>query len=57
MILSRNRIEEEKIVHYHVGQAFFHQVNPGLEVFLCFAAVVGGFLTSGGGLPEEIELL
>ena len=33
MILSRNSIEEEKIFQYHMGQAFFHQVDPGLEVF------------------------
>jgi len=32
-ILSRNRIKEEKIFEYHVGQAFFHQVCSGLEVF------------------------
>ena len=36
MILSRNRIEEEKIVQYCVGQAFFNQVDPGLEVFPMF---------------------
>ena len=33
MILSGNSIDEEKIDQYHVGQAFFHQVDPGLEVF------------------------
>ena len=33
MILSKNRIKEEKIVQYLMGQAFFHQVDPGLEVF------------------------
>ena len=33
MILSRNRIIEDKTVQYHVGQAFLHQVNPGLVVF------------------------
>ena len=36
MILSRNRNEEEKIVQYHVGQACFHQVDPGLEVLPMF---------------------
>ena len=36
MILLRNRIEEEKIVQYQVGQAFFYQVYPGLEVFPMF---------------------
>ena len=34
MILSRNRIKEEKTVQYHMRQAFFHQVDPELEVFL-----------------------
>jgi len=29
-------MEEEKIVEYHVGQAFFYQVNSGLEVFPMF---------------------
>ena len=33
MVLLINRIEEEMIVHYHVGQALFHQVDPGLEAF------------------------
>ena len=35
-ILSRNRIREEKILQYHVVQALFHQIDPGLEVFLMF---------------------
>jgi len=29
-------LEEEKIVQYHMGQAFFHEVYPGLEVFSVF---------------------
>ena len=36
MILLRKRIEEEKIFQYHMRQAIFHQVNPGLEVFPIF---------------------
>ena len=28
MNLLRNKIEEDKIAQYHVGQAFFHQVVP-----------------------------
>ena len=36
MILSRNRIKEDKIVQYHVGQPFLQQVNPGLVVFPIF---------------------
>ena len=36
MILSKNRIEEGKILQYHEGQAFFHQVDPGLGVFPMF---------------------
>ena len=36
MIVLRNRIKEEKIVQYHVGQAFFHQADPGLEAFPMF---------------------
>ena len=27
---------EDKIVQYHVGQAFLRQVNPGLVVFPIF---------------------
>ena len=29
-------MKEEKKVQYHVGQAFFLQVDPGLEVFPMF---------------------
>ena len=36
MILSKNRIEEEKIFQYHVRQVFFHQVDPRLEIFPIF---------------------
>ena len=36
MILSRNRIKEDKIVQCHVGQAFLHQFNPRLVVFPIF---------------------
>ena len=36
MIVLRNRIKEEKVVEYHLGQAFFHQADPGLEVFPMF---------------------
>ena len=42
MILSSNRIEEEKIAQYHMGQAIFHQVDPGLDVFPMFF-VSGGW--------------
>ena len=28
--------QEEKNVRYHVGQAFFYQVDPGLDVFPMF---------------------
>jgi len=52
--LSRNRIKEERIGQYHMGQAFFHQINPGLEVFPVFSSVVGRSLPSEGGLPEDI---
>ena len=34
--LIKKRIIEEMIVQYHMGQAFFHQVKPGLEVFPMF---------------------
>ena len=40
VVILRNRNKEEKIVQYHVGQAFFHQVNPQLETSQCFARVV-----------------
>ena len=40
-VLLRNRIEEERIFQYHVGQAFFHQVDPRLQVFPMF--VRGGW--------------
>ena len=36
MILSRNRIEEEKIVQCHMGQVSYHQVDPELEVLPMF---------------------
>ena len=36
MILLSNRIKEDKIVQYHVGQRFLHQANPGLVVFPIF---------------------
>ena len=36
MILSRNRIIEDKIVQYHVRQAFLQQVHPGLVAFPIF---------------------
>ena len=34
--LMENKIKEEKIVQCDVRQAFFHQVNPGLEAFPMF---------------------
>ena len=30
--LSRNRLKEEKIVEYHMGQAFLHQVVSKFEI-------------------------
>ena len=32
--LIEKRIDEEKMFQYHLGQAFFHQVDPGLEFSL-----------------------
>ena len=60
MTLSRNSIKERKIFEYHVGQAFFHQVDPGLEVFLMFCqgvSIVGRSLLSRDGLTEDIEFI
>jgi len=34
--LIKSNIKEKKIVQYQVGQVFFHQADPGLEVFLMF---------------------
>ena len=36
VFLSRNRIEEEKIIQYSMKQAFFHQAIPGSEAFAMF---------------------
>ena len=35
-ILSSSRAKEEEIFQYRLGQAFFHQVDPGLEAFPMF---------------------
>ena len=45
---------EEKFIQYHMGETFFHQVKPGLEVPLCFAWVVGRSFVFGGGILEDI---
>ena len=34
--LIENKIKEDKIVQYHIGQAFFRSVDPKLDVFLMF---------------------
>ena len=57
MTLLRNRIKEEKIIQYHMGQTFFLQIDPGVVVYLMFSRVVGRCLLSGGGLPEDIEFI
>ena len=36
MIILRSKIKEERIVQYHIGQAFFQQVEPGFEAFPMF---------------------
>ena len=58
MILSRNRIIEDNIVQCHVGQAFLHQVNPGMVVFPIFlpGSLVDPNLP-GVVFPEDIELI
>ena len=56
MILSRKRLKEEKIVQYHVGQAFFHKIYPVLEASFCFGRVVGRSLLSGGGYRKILNL-
>ena len=40
-----------------MGETFFHQVKPGLEVPLCFASVVGRSFLFGGGILEDIEFI
>ena len=55
MIVLRYRIKVEKIVEYHVGQAFFHQVDQDWKLPYVLPGVVGKCLHSRGGLPEDIE--
>ena len=33
MIVLRSKVTEERIVQYDIRQAFFHQVDLGLEAF------------------------
>ena len=57
MILSRIRFREEKIVQYHVGQAF-SPIQPRIGSFLyVLPLVIGRCLPSGGGLLEDIEFI
>ena len=55
-ILSRNRFEEEKIVHYHVRQALFTKSTQDWKFSLYFARVVGRPLLSGGGYRKILNL-
>ena len=55
-MLSRNRIKEEKIVQYHVVQAFFTKLTQDRKCSLCFTRVVGRSLPSGVGLLKILNL-
>ena len=49
-------MKEEKIVQYHLGQAFFHQIDPDWKFSLCFTRVVGKPLPSGGSYRKILNL-
>ena len=57
VILLRNRIREENIVQYHVGQTFFAKLTQDWKLSQCFAGVVGRSLPFEGGLPKDIEFI
>ena len=55
-IWSRNRIKDEKIAHYTVGQAFFTKSIQDWKMSLCFARVIGRSLSSGVVLRKTLNL-
>ena len=52
-LLSRSRIRKDKIVQYHMGQAFFTRLTQDRKFSLCFAGVFGRSLLYGVGFTGE----
>ena len=57
MILLRSKIKGEKIVQYHMGQAFFTKLTQDWKFSQSSARIVGRFLFSMGGLLVDIEFI